>query len=145
MLAESLWIGVRAGLYGCAPLIVAMLFGLDPAWGMLLVPFIGVLVADQLAAGILIAALVEKFENTSYVQSLLITPLFLLGTFFPISAATRTGRSPRRSSTRSTTASSSCWRVRLRGRGHRPRHRAGDLRGPDVAAATWRMRKRLIS
>lgn len=87
VLAESLWIGVRAGLYGCAPLIVAMLFGLDPSWGMLLVPFIGILTGFGFAAaGILIAALVEKFENTSYVQSLLITPLFLLaGTFFPIS------------------------------------------------------------
>lgn len=87
VLAESLWIGLRAGLYGCAPLLVAMLFGLDPAWGMLTVPFIGVLTGFGFAAaGILIAALVEKFENTSYVQSLLITPLFLLaGTFFPVS------------------------------------------------------------
>ena len=36
--AEALWIAVRAGVYGCAPMLVAMLFGLDPAWGMLLVP-----------------------------------------------------------------------------------------------------------
>ena len=36
--AEALWIGVRAGVYGCAPMIVAMLFGLDPSWGMLLGP-----------------------------------------------------------------------------------------------------------
>ena len=37
------------------------------------------------AAGMLIAALVETFDNTSYVQSLLITPMFLLaGTFFPL-------------------------------------------------------------
>jgi lipooligosaccharide transport system permease protein len=86
VLAESLWIGLRAGVYGCAPLVVAMLFGLDPAPGMLLVPFIGVLTGFGFAAaGILIAALTGKFENTSYVQSLLITPLFLLaGTFFPI-------------------------------------------------------------
>ena len=39
--AEALWIAMRAGVYGCAPLLVAMLFGLDPSWGMLLVPFIG--------------------------------------------------------------------------------------------------------
>ena len=38
--AEALWIAVRAGTYGCAPMFVAMLFGLDPSWGMLLVPFI---------------------------------------------------------------------------------------------------------
>ena len=29
------------GVYGCAPMLVAMFFGLDPSWGMLLVPFIG--------------------------------------------------------------------------------------------------------
>ena len=36
--AEMLWIGIRAGFYGCFPLLVAMVFGLDPAPGMLLVP-----------------------------------------------------------------------------------------------------------
>src|SRR3954454_13144505 len=41
--AEALWIAARAGTYGCAPMIVAMLFGLDPSWGMLAVPFVGVL------------------------------------------------------------------------------------------------------
>src|SRR5678816_2173373 len=39
--AESLWIAIRAGVYGCVPLIVAMVFGLPPAWGVLPVPFIG--------------------------------------------------------------------------------------------------------
>ena len=38
--AEALWIATRAGVYGCVPLIVAISFGLDPSWGMLLVPFI---------------------------------------------------------------------------------------------------------
>src|SRR5213592_1403224 len=37
---EAIWIATRAGVYGCVPLIVAMFFGLDPAWGMLTVPFI---------------------------------------------------------------------------------------------------------
>lgn len=84
--AESLWIGVRAGIYGCAPLIVTFFFGLDPTLGMLVVPLIGILAGFGLAAaGMLIAALVETFDNTSYVQSLLITPMFLLaGTFFPL-------------------------------------------------------------
>ena len=41
--AESLWIAVRAGVYGCVPMVVATFFGLDPSWGMLLVPFIGCL------------------------------------------------------------------------------------------------------
>src|SRR3954447_12513886 len=39
--AEALWIGVRAGAYGCAPMIVAIFFGLEPSWGMVTVPFIG--------------------------------------------------------------------------------------------------------
>ena len=34
--AETLWIATRAGVYGCVPLLVAICFGLDPAWGMLL-------------------------------------------------------------------------------------------------------------
>ena len=38
--AEMLWIAVRAGTYGCVPMLVAMCFGLDPSWGMLAVPFI---------------------------------------------------------------------------------------------------------
>ncbi len=38
--AEALWIAARAGTYGCAPMLVAIVFGLDPSWGMLLVPFI---------------------------------------------------------------------------------------------------------
>src|SRR3954454_22867735 len=37
---EGLWIGLRTGVYGCVPMLVAVVFGLDPAWGMLLVPFI---------------------------------------------------------------------------------------------------------
>ena len=39
--AEALWIATRAGVYGCVPMLVAIAFGLEPAWGMLLVPFIG--------------------------------------------------------------------------------------------------------
>ena len=84
--AEASWIAIRAAAYGCAPLIVSICFGLDPSWGMLLVPLIGLLTGFGFAcAGILIAALTQNFDNTSYVQSLIITPMFLLGgTFFPI-------------------------------------------------------------
>ena len=38
--AEALWIATRAGVYGCVPMLVAIVFGLDPAWGMLVVPLI---------------------------------------------------------------------------------------------------------
>jgi lipooligosaccharide transport system permease protein len=84
--AEMLWIALRAGFYGCFPLIVAMLFGLDPAWGMLLVPFFCFITALAFAAfGIAIAASVPKIDSFNYVTTLVITPLFLVaGTFFPI-------------------------------------------------------------
>ena len=36
---EMLWIGLRAGVFGTFPLLVTIGFGLDPAPGMLLVPF----------------------------------------------------------------------------------------------------------
>jgi lipooligosaccharide transport system permease protein len=84
--AEMLWIALRAGFYGCFPLIVAMLFGLDPAWGMLLVPFFCFITALAFAAfGIAVAASVPKIDSFNYVTTLIITPLFLVaGTFFPI-------------------------------------------------------------
>src|SRR6185503_1871844 len=33
--AEMLWISLRAGVYGLAPLLVGLAFGLEPEWGML--------------------------------------------------------------------------------------------------------------
>jgi lipooligosaccharide transport system permease protein len=83
---EGLWIAARAGTYGCVPLLVAMVFGLPPSWGMLTVPFIAFLSGLGWAfAGILIAALMKSIENFSYVTSIVITPLMLVaGTFFPI-------------------------------------------------------------
>jgi lipooligosaccharide transport system permease protein len=84
--AEMLWIGIRSGIYGCFPLIVSMLFGLDPAPGMLLVPLFAFVTALGFAAfGIATAASVAKIDQFSYVTTLVITPLFLVaGTFFPI-------------------------------------------------------------
>jgi lipooligosaccharide transport system permease protein len=84
---EALWIAARAGTYGCVPMIVAMVFGLDPAWGMLLVPFIAFIAGFGWASfGIVIAAVMKSIDNFSYVTSTVITPLFLVaGTFFPIS------------------------------------------------------------
>ena len=84
--AEVLWLGLRAGVYGVAPLLVTMVFGLDPSWGMLLVPFIGAITALGFAGlGVFAAAAVSKIDHFSYIQSALLTPLFLVsGTFFPI-------------------------------------------------------------
>jgi lipooligosaccharide transport system permease protein len=84
---EALWIATRAGTYGCMPLVVAMVFGLDPSWGMLTVPFIAFFAGFGWACfGILIAAVMKSIDNFSYVTSIVITPLFLVaGTYFPIS------------------------------------------------------------
>jgi lipooligosaccharide transport system permease protein len=86
--AEVLWISIRAGVYGVAPLLVAMLFGLEPNVGMLLVPFIGFLTGFGFAAfGVLIAAIAKTIDNFNYVTSAVLTPMFLVaGTFFPVSA-----------------------------------------------------------
>jgi lipooligosaccharide transport system permease protein len=84
--AEMLWIGIRSGFYGCFPLLVAMVFGLDPAPGMLVVPLFCFITALGFAAfGIAVAGTVAKIDQFSYVTTLFVTPLFLVaGTFFPI-------------------------------------------------------------
>jgi len=84
--AEVLWISVRAGVYGMAPILVGIAFGLAPEWGMLLVPFIGFLTGFGFAAfGVTIAAVAKTIDNFNYVTSAVLTPMFLLaGTFFPI-------------------------------------------------------------
>jgi lipooligosaccharide transport system permease protein len=86
--AEVLWISARAGVYGMAPLLVGMAFGLQPMPGMLLVPFIGFLTGFGFASfGVAIAAVAKTIDNFNYVTSAVLTPLFLVaGTFFPISA-----------------------------------------------------------
>ena len=89
--AESLWIACRAGVYGCVPMVVAIFFGLDPAWGMLTVPFIGFLTGLGWANfGIMTAGYAKAIENFNYIVSAVLTPLFLLaGTFFPLSGLPR--------------------------------------------------------
>jgi lipooligosaccharide transport system permease protein len=84
--AEALWIATRAGVYGCVPMVVAMFFGLEPAWGMLAVPFIAWIGGFGWANfGISIAGFSKSFENFNYVVSAVLTPLFLLaGSFFPL-------------------------------------------------------------
>jgi lipooligosaccharide transport system permease protein len=84
---EALWIAARTGIYGCVPMLVAMVFGLNPSWGMLLVPLIAGLAGFGWACfGIFIAAKSQKIESFSYWQSGLLTPMFLVaGTFFPLS------------------------------------------------------------
>jgi len=92
--AEALWIATRAGVYGCVPMLVAIAFGLDPSWGMLVVPFIGWLAGFGWANfGIMVAGFASSFENFNYVVSAVLTPLFLVaGTFFPISTLPKWAR-----------------------------------------------------
>ncbi len=84
--AEALWIATRAGVYGCVPMVVAIAFGLDPAWGMLTVPLIAWVAGFGWACfGIAVAGYAKSIENFSYVVSAVLTPLFLVaGTFFPL-------------------------------------------------------------
>jgi lipooligosaccharide transport system permease protein len=84
--AEALWIAIRAGVYGCVPMVVAILFGLDPSWGMLTVPGIAFVAGFGWGCfGIAVAGYAKSIENFSYVVSAVLTPLFLVaGTFFPL-------------------------------------------------------------
>jgi lipooligosaccharide transport system permease protein len=85
--AEAVWLALKSGSYGTVPMLVAMVFGLDPAPGMLLVPFIGVVTGFGFACfGIWISGVVPAIDSFNYVISAVLTPLFLVaGTFFPIS------------------------------------------------------------
>lgn len=83
---EALWIACRASVYGCMPLLVGMVFGLDPSIGMLMVPVIAFCTGFGWSCfGILIAGTLKSADQFSYVTSICITPLFLCaGSFFPI-------------------------------------------------------------
>jgi lipooligosaccharide transport system permease protein len=92
--AEAVWIATRAGVYGCVPMLVAMVFGLDPSWGMVAVPLIAWIAGFGWACfGISIAGFSKSFENFNYVVSAVLTPLFLLaGSFFPLDEFPRWAR-----------------------------------------------------
>jgi lipooligosaccharide transport system permease protein len=67
-------------------MIVAMFFGLDPTWSMLLVPFVAWISGFGWGCfGIFVAGRAKSIENFSYIVSAVLTPLFLVaGTFFPL-------------------------------------------------------------
>jgi lipooligosaccharide transport system permease protein len=85
--AEILWISLRAGVYGLAPLVVGVAFGLEPSAGMLLVAPIGFVTGFGFAGfGVTVAAIAKTIDNFNYITSAVLTPMFLVaGTFFPIS------------------------------------------------------------
>lgn len=84
--AEALWIALKAGVYGCAPLLVAIAFGLAPTPAMLFVPLIGLATGFGFALlGILLSAVIPSIRMMDYIISGVVTPLFLVaGTFFPV-------------------------------------------------------------
>jgi lipooligosaccharide transport system permease protein len=84
--AEAAFLALKSGAYGLAPLAVAVGFGLDPSWGMLLVPLIGVLTGFGFACfGVWCSAVVPSIDSFNYVISIVLTPIFLVaGTFFPV-------------------------------------------------------------
>jgi lipooligosaccharide transport system permease protein len=83
---EALWIALKSGVYGCAPLLVAMGFGLRPSVGMALVPAIGFVTGMGFGLfGIWASAVVPSIDSFNYIISAVLTPLFLVaGTFFPV-------------------------------------------------------------
>jgi lipooligosaccharide transport system permease protein len=85
--AEILWISIRAGVYGMAPLLVGFAFGLKPTAGMLLVPLVGFVTGFGFAGfGVTVAAVAKTIDNFNYITSAVLTPMFLVaGTFFPVS------------------------------------------------------------
>lgn len=84
--AEASWLAAKAGLYGCAPMLVGLAFGLEPSWGMLLVPFIGFLTGLGFALfGMWVSAIVPSINTFDYIISGVLTPLMMVaGTFFPV-------------------------------------------------------------
>ena len=81
-----LWLSLRSGFYGTLPLIIAMLFGLRPSTGMMLVPVIACLASLGLSAsGIVIATVAKNADGFGHTTSLVLSPLFLsAGIFVPV-------------------------------------------------------------
>ncbi|MQA85379.1 MAG: ABC transporter [Streptosporangiales bacterium] len=89
--AESLTIAVRAGIYGSVPVAAAIPLGLRPGPAALLVPLICVLTGLGFALfGAWMSAIVPAIDTFNYVNSAVLTPLFMVaGTFFPIESLPR--------------------------------------------------------
>ncbi|TQM67630.1 lipooligosaccharide transport system permease protein [Actinomadura hallensis] len=86
--AEALWIAAKSAVYSCTPLVVALFFGLDPSFGMLLVPVVTFFTALGFGLfGTWTSTVVPSINSFDYVITGVVTPLFLIaGTFFPVAA-----------------------------------------------------------
>lgn len=83
---EAVWIAGKSSIYACSPMIVALVFGLDPSPGMLVVPFIVFITALGFGLfGMWTSSVVPSINSFDYVITGVVTPLFLVaGTFFPV-------------------------------------------------------------
>jgi lipooligosaccharide transport system permease protein len=83
---EVLWLAGKSSVYSCAPVVVAMAFGLDPSLGMLVIPII--VFATALGFGLFgmwTSTVVPSINSFDYVITGVVTPTFLVaGTFFPV-------------------------------------------------------------
>ncbi|GGV15054.1 transport permease protein [Actinomadura cremea] len=86
--AEASWIAAKSAVYSCTPLVVALFFGLDPSFGMLLVPLATFFTALGFGLfGMWASSVVPSINSFDYVITGVVTPLFLIaGTFFPVDA-----------------------------------------------------------
>lgn len=87
IVGEATWIGFKAGIYACAPILITVIFfGLAVNPAMMIIPLVALLTGLGFAFfGIWISGVVRNIESFQYVTSALVTPLFLVsGTFFPL-------------------------------------------------------------
>jgi lipooligosaccharide transport system permease protein len=85
---EVSWLAAKSSIYGCAPVVVAMAFGMDPSPGMIVIPIIVFVTACGFGLfGYWTSTVVPSINSFDYVITGVVTPLFLVaGTFFPIDA-----------------------------------------------------------
>ena len=149
--AEALWIAARAGVYGCVPMLVAIVFGLDPALGDAARAVLRRRspASAGRASGSSRRAMATSIENFNYIISAGLTPLFLVaGTFFPLDAAAGVGADARAAQPALPPASQL---VRHAAFGFDGWSDVGPRRGAGRASALlmwrlaiWRLEKRLI-
>jgi lipooligosaccharide transport system permease protein len=87
VVGEATWIGFKAGIYACSPIVITVIFfGLAVNPAMLIIPLVALITGLGFAFfGIWISGVVRNIESFQYVTSALVTPLFLVsGTFFPL-------------------------------------------------------------
>lgn len=83
---ETSWIAAKSGVYSCAPILVALAFGLRPGPGVVIVPLFTVLTGTGFALfGVWASTVVPSINSFDYIISGVLAPLFLVaGTFFPV-------------------------------------------------------------